>query len=387
MTLTFALAAALLLAFGRGASASRAGDCPSGAEPANFSGKIVCLQVGAPCDAALAPSYPDQGYQCNSGKLENAPTARPLHLPAAAALPAKTLTIAIPEKDVWAPDSASLAASAHAIWTASGLFRITAAGNEMAGPFTQTASQDIAAGKSSVWASDFGGGTLSRFDAGTGKTVATISMPGGPEGIAVTPTAVWVAEHHGGDVARVDPITNKVIKRVQAGPPGAEGPQGIAFGLGSIWTGVGSIDQIDRIDPTTNKVVARIAFSYSTPFTPCGGIAVGRTAVWASSCLEDSTIARIDPATNTVASIITLPGKVNGMTAVGNDVWFVEGGDPDISPHATGSLIELGPDDTVKHRYALGRGFISSSVVNAFGSLWVSNWIKPVVLRIPDPNA
>jgi hypothetical protein len=103
-----------------------------------------------------------------------------------------------------------------------------------------------------------------------------------------------------------------------------------------------------------------------------------------SSCGEDNSIAHIDPATNTVASMLTtLPGKVLGMTAIGDNAWFVLGGDPETSRNAPGSLIELGPDDTVIKRIALGRGFLSGGIVSAFGSLWISNWLKPVVLRLP----
>jgi hypothetical protein len=67
--------------------------------------------------------------------------------------------------------------------------------------------------------------------------------------------------------------------------------------------------------------------------------------------------------------MLTLPGEVDGMSAIGDDAWFVLGGDPETSRNAAGSLIELGPDDKVIKRIALGRGFISGGIVNAFGSL------------------
>jgi streptogramin lyase len=178
---------------------------------------------------------------------------------------------------------------------------------------------------------------------------------------------------------------NGVVAHIGVGPPDqTNGPQGIAYGLGSVWAGDGLTDEIDRIDPKTNKVSARIALPPTSRFNPCGGIAVGRTAVWMSSCGEDNSIAHIDPATNTVASMLTtLPGKVLGMTAIGDNAWFVLGGDPETSRNAPGSLIELGPNDTVIKRIALGHGFLSGGIVNAFGSLWISNWLKPVVLRLP----
>jgi YVTN family beta-propeller protein len=233
-----------------------------------------------------------------------------------------------------------------------------------------------------VWASDFAGKTVRRFDPQTGKLVAAIHVAGGPEGTVVTPTAVWVADHRGGDVVKIDPNTNRVTARIQVGPPGPNGPQGIAFGLGSIWVGVGSVNQVVRIDPATNGVVARIGLPPNQGITPYGGIGVGKTAVWVSGFVSNA-IARIDPETNTVASILTLNGNVTAITTVGDDAWFVSGGNLDYAPHAVGYLIELRPDDTVAHRIELGRGFVSGGIVNAFGSIWVSNWIKPLVLRIP----
>jgi hypothetical protein len=44
-------------------------DCPAGAIPANLTGQIVCLQVGAPCVARLADDYPGQGFLCVQGRL------------------------------------------------------------------------------------------------------------------------------------------------------------------------------------------------------------------------------------------------------------------------------------------------------------------------------
>jgi streptogramin lyase len=361
-----------------------ASTCQPGATSARFDGKAVCLAPGAACDTKFLNDYPSRGYLCISGKLQKLPPVRALHLPPATPLPAKTATIRFVRKDLYSPDVGGLAASAHRIWIAGGLFAIDPANNAVSGPFTHAESQDVGAGPTTVWASDFDGLILRRFDARTGKLVASISLVGSPEGIVVTPGAVWVAEHHGGDVARIDPATNRVVAHIGVGPPDqTNGPQGIAYGLGSVWAGDGLTDEIDRIDPKTNEVTARIALPPTSRFTPCGGVAVGRTAVWMSSCQEDNSIAHIDPATNAVASMLTLPGEVDGMTAIGDDAWFVLGGDPETSRNAAGSLIELGPDDRVIKRIALGRGFVSGGVVNAFGSLWLSNWLAPVVLRVP----
>jgi DNA-binding beta-propeller fold protein YncE len=216
----------------------------------------------------------------------------------------------------------------------------------------------------------------------TGTLVATIHLPpnANPEGIATTPGAVWIAEHHSGAVARIDPRTNRVVARVHVGLLGSSGPQGIAAGLGAVWVGVPNTGQVVRIDPATNAVVARIVVP---TMSPCGGIGVGKTAVWITGCSDGNYIARIDPSTNAVSSILAVGGVVWGVTAVGDNAWFVVGGNPGYSQNRAAYLIELRPDDTAARRIALGRGFISGGVLAAFGSLWVGDWIKPLVIKIP----
>jgi len=43
-------------------------------------------------------------------------------------------------------------------------------------------------------------------------------------------------------------------------------------------------------------------------------------------------------------------------------------------------------DDTVAARIDLGPGFISGGVLIAFGSIWLSDFTHPRIIRIPYPN-
>jgi len=198
---------------------------------------------------------------------------------------------------------------------------------------------------------------------------------------ATTRPGAWVADHHGGTISKIDPRTNTVVASVPVGLTGSSGPQGIAAGLGSVWVDVPNSGTVVRVDPATDTVQATI--KVPVEMQPCGGIAVGQTVVWVTSCLEQRLVARIDPAANKVASILDVGGKVVQPAADGDSVWFVAGGDPDLAP-TTASLLELGADDSVKARYALQKGFISGGAAVAFGSVWISDWLKPLVLRIPD---
>jgi DNA-binding beta-propeller fold protein YncE len=358
-------------------------DCPAGAIPANMGGgQIECLQIGGPCLAKFADDYPGQGFLCVQGRLAKVPKPVQLRFPPASALPADAVKIQLPSAGDRSLDVGQLASTPSAIWVPGGVFRI-GAGGQVAGPFDSGASQDIGAGDGAVWASDYASNLVRRYDAATGRLVATIHLPlnANPEGIAITPGAVWVAEHHSGLVARIDPQTNRVVARVHVGLVGSSGPQGIAFGLGAVWVGIPNTGEVVRIDPATNKVVARIAVP--STMSPCGGIGVARNAVWVTGCSDGHYVARIDPSTNAVSSILDVGGFAWGITGVGENAWFVVSGNADYSRNQEAYLIELRPNDTVARRIALGPGFISGGTLAALGSIWVGDWIKPLVIKIP----
>jgi DNA-binding beta-propeller fold protein YncE len=215
------------------------------------------------------------------------------------------------------------------------------------------------------------------------RLLAALDAAADQEGVCylVAPGAVWVAEHHSGLVARIDPQTNRVVARVHVGLPGSSGPQGIASGLGDVWVGIPNTGEVVRIDPATNKVIARIAVP--STMSPCGGIGVARNAVWVTGCSDGHYVARIDPSTNAVSSILDVGGFAWGITGVGENAWFVVSGNADYSRDQGAYLIELRPNDTVARRIALGPGFISGGTLAALGSIWVGDWINPLVIRIP----
>ncbi len=311
------------------------------------------------------------------------PATTTLRLPPADPLPVDASTIALPASVPWAPGITSLALAPDAVWVSSGLFRITPGSNAVSGPFTTAESADIAFGEGSIWASSYDEGFVRRFDAATGALTAVVKLPAitSPEGIVDAGGSIWVASHHGGTIIRIDPQTNRIAATIVLTPIGPSGPQGIAAGLGSVWVDVPNVNAVFRVDATTNKISAIIPFPLA--MSPCGGIAVGTTAVWVTSCLEGKTVARIDPATNKVVSILDVGGKVVQPAADGNTVWFVAGGDPDTNPNAPADLIQLRADDTVATSVRLPDGFISGAAEAAFGSVWVSDFSHPKLIRLP----
>ena len=384
-------------------SATGLSACATGSVTALIGGHVACLRAGARCQARFAAQYARHGFTCVGGKLRrrtHGPAPKPpsypklppppagpdtttLPMPVASPLPPAASTLAF-SAPTWAPSVSDISPTADALWVSSGIFRIDPATNAVTGPMTALPSADMTAGAGSIWASDYDGNAVRRFDTATGKLVALVHLPlplgSSPEGLVDAGGAIWVATHHGGALMRIDPQTNKVSVAVVLTMPGPSGPQGVAAGLGSVWVDVPNVNSVFRVDPATNSISAIIRLP--SQMSPCGGIAVGETAVWVTNCLDGTLVARIDPATNKVVSVLDVGGLVVQPAADGNSVWFVAGGDPDQSP-VPGYLIHLRADDTVVSRTAVSNGFISGGTAVAFGSIWISDFAHPRVVRIP----
>jgi YVTN family beta-propeller protein len=79
-----------------------------------------------------------------------------------------------------------------------------------------------------------------------------------------------------------------------------------------------------RIDPTRDAVVARIS-------PPAGeDAAAGEGAVWLSH-LEDSTVSRIDPNTNSVSATIHVRGQPSGVAVSPGAVWVADTRGPGVT--------------------------------------------------------
>jgi type IV secretory pathway TrbD component len=337
---------------------------------------LAAAGIGSFAAAAITPTA------APAPRVGHGPMPIKLKMPPAKALPAATVTIALPKRD--RTDDLTLVATNDAVWTARGPFRIAARKSAVTGPFALGRLQDVGAGFGSVWVSYFYADLVRRLDAKTGATQALIHLPAnsGPEGVAIADGTVWVANHYAGTVVRIDPKTNKPVKKIRVTYTGRSGPQGIAAGLGSVWVGVPNRQSVVRIDPRTNRIAAVIPVPRSA--NPCGGIAVTAAAVWVTSCSELRTVARIDPRTNKVASILDVGGYVWQPAAQGNMVWLVASGSPHNSPTGAAYLLRLRANDKVGTRIKLDKRFFTGGATVAFGSIWIADWNHPRVLRIPN---
>jgi streptogramin lyase len=233
----------------------------------------------------------------------------------------------------------------------------------------------------SLWLTQVAQGTVTRMDPATGRTVATIRVPGAeaPMGIdvAVGPGAVWVAYDLGtlgGTIlARVDPATNtvaatvkladsevalavseqavlvltrgvatsglayqidaatsRVLARIQA----CRGGNDVAYGTGAFWIACDE-GQLLRVDPVARRVAATVALGGAAG--SAGNVAAAGSVVWVTN-LGD-TLFRVDPQTNTIVGsvAVTSPSAANvtDLTVGAGAVWVTTSG---------GTLVRFDPD-------------------------------------------
>lgn len=283
------------------------------------------------------------------------------------------------------------------------------------------------------------------------KGTKQITVPGGPLGLARGFGSIWVSAHRDTYLYRIDPATNRIQSKIDMGQNacgqiavsadrvwighcdtstttivvdpsknavvGSLEAEGLAFGVGfgSVWLGSngGAPTEILRVDPHTLAIQARIAVGNGGAY-----ITTAFGAVWVSN-MDDGTISRIDPTTNTVTNTFRLgrPGDAM-LVAAGNSLWSVSNGegrllriDPKAltvkptavrtkMPNGTDPIVAVGkgslwfmPTTTELDRVSVQTGRLQkripviapggSHVLFAAGSVWIAALFSDTVLRVP----
>jgi DNA-binding beta-propeller fold protein YncE len=216
------------------------------------------------------------------------------------------------------------AGSAWVVTNGGRLERIDPATNRQAGPAIAvgggtTPSHTVAYGFGTLWTVggkvrtvhfpngmiDSSYASLVRVDPASGRVVADLPIQGDltyTAVIAVGEGSTWVATYRPTPsgksdstvLVRVDPNHNRVVSTLELGRYSLGQ---VVPALGSIWVAVGNNDHhgyLMRIDPRSNRIIAKIRVGESPD-----GIAVSHGAIWVSN-LQDGTLTKIDPATNSV---------------------------------------------------------------------------------------
>jgi len=135
----------------------------------------------------------------------------------------------------------------------------------------------------------------------------------------------------------------------------------VAVTADAVWVGSTGPDAVNRIDPATNTLAASVV----VPGRPCAGLAAGSGSLWVPLCGPKPALARIDLATGRVLAVLDIgPAAPESGIAAGPDaVWLI------IDKSAT--LVRIDPaDNSVRQRIAVPAG--SFNPLYSDGIVWVT---------------
>lgn len=163
---------------------------------------------------------------------------------------------------------------------------------------------DLTAGFGSIWAIDRAAGTVTRIDPQTNTVTATIATGTAPSALTTGATGIWVADDgqastSGASLVEIDPATNRVSTRLPLTDP----PVWLAGTAGSIWVADPARHAILRVDPATAKPTDSIPSSLVGPGSHAA--VDGHGDLWLSSGGGRPRLARLDPATHTITTVLT----------------------------------------------------------------------------------
>ncbi len=221
-----------------------------------------------------------------------------------------------------------------------------------------------AVGFGSLWVAQPDRGVVARLALDTGSVTDTIRVGNAPSGVAVGDGSVWVTNAGDGTVSRIDPETNEESQQLRAGAS----PTGIAFGGGVLWVADSVGGTLLKVDPAAQEAV-KVPLS-GLP----SGVAYTPEAVWVS--VAPNSVARIDPDGPSV--VFTQPvgsGPTSILPAFGS-VW--------VANHLDGTITRLDPSTgSSEATIPVGQG--PNALAAASGSLWVGNELEDTVVAV-DPT-
>ena len=187
--------------------------------------------------------------------------------------------------------------------------------------------------------------------------------------------ALWTMSD--GKVLRLDAADNSVT---EIEVPGADGAlllsqldryRGLAIGEGALWVPDMASSTILKIDPAKRAVIATFRTDI---FGSTGSIGVGEGSVWVVTFdSHDKTLTRYDAETGAVQARIALPRASSSVLAAYGSLWVAASNRPElyrVDP-VTDSVAATIPLPEASHQLAAG-----------YGSLWIACDVAGVVQRI-----
>ena len=214
---------------------------------------------------------------------------------------------------------------------------------------------------------------VAAVDVSTNEVVDFVEGVLRPGPVAFGAGSVWVGSLEDRTLVRVNPKTMQVETRTPL--PGT--PDGIAVGEGAVWVVHGRLGTVTRVHPTFGTVEDTISLAGRANTYVTGGIAVGEGSVWA--VFGDSTLARLDPSTNRkVRDVFAGVGPTSVVAAFGS-IWVSNSGESSVERYSVGSF----PNEPVDE---LTVGGAPTGLTAGAGAIWVASPEAGIVSKI-EPSA
>ncbi len=229
------------------------------------------------------------------------------------------------------------------------------------------ACSGLAFGFGSVWIPVCGKKpSLVRVDVRDKAVIATIPVPAveAEGGIATSTDSVWLVTDKNGTLSRIDPLTNSVRQKVSI-PSGSYNP---IFSEGIVWvTGVES-SVLTAVDAETGRVLDSVPVGVKPRFLTAGG-----GSIWMLN-QGDGTVSRVDEKSRKLVATVQvgIPGTGGDIDYGADSVWLTVFDVPLTRVDATTNRVV---------KQWIGKG--GDSLRFGFGSLWITDYKKGLLSRIP----
>jgi YVTN family beta-propeller protein len=216
-------------------------------------------------------------------------------------------------------------------------------------------------------------------DPKNGRVVGDIPVGTRPGPIAFGGGSLWVG-NLGDDrsVTRIEVDRREVLRSIDLE---RRTPTGLAFGFGALWVAHGRSPRggVSRIDPQFDEVTGPIDVGGTAFGSPYGSVAVDEESVWV--VFGDSTLARIDPASERVAEQVRAGARPAGIVVANGSVWVSNSGEANVGRYNPAALSEDPIDE-----FTVGKR--PTGIAAGEGAIWVANNADDSVNRIdPDSGA
>ena len=264
------------------------------------------------------------------------------------------------------------------VWAAGDgvILRIDAASNRVERLPAPTKSDDttMAIADDGLWVTRWAGDHLYRLDPRTGKVLLSVDLSS-PVKIAFVGDDLWVGLESAHRMTVVDRKTGVLGRSVDAGAYGMAG-------LGDLWFASDHSTTIKRVDPATGSIKATIEGKGEDN---CGISGEFPDNVWLSCFgrdVQSRSATRIDPATNTVAAVATVPPSHGGSVAVvDGNAWFLSTFE-DASGKPLAGLLRLDPATGAVDKFVSIGPADPDGLIVAAGAIWVIDEARHRILRV-----